>query len=313
MNAPRLRPSLLPSPLRPLRGRNNAFTMIELVASLALFVVIFGILLIALNAATALWQNSHAQRSERPSAENIADLIADDLYQAVVANTNDYPIFSLETPPSPTTLTEVYTVLSLVRPASFHTPLPVSDQRRAIDAIFYTYYGNALFRHVIPIVTSGFQDPESIGKIMDDYKKGNLTPANHDKIIAYLEGLGSAPTDLTWEWQLLANRMTIMLNATIPRSLIRRDNATRYPNVLPSVSDPDHALLLPPLPVDKLYADVLPDQVDVVLRLFNQQDWDAYEPLRNLDTTTAIYQKNLLGTLLFRRITLPQTGGSRLP
>ncbi len=305
--------STLNFPRSTLKVPRSGMTMIELVAAMALFVVIFGILLTALNTATNLWKNSRAQRRELLVAQNISDLIADDVSQAVVANTNDYPVFILETPPSDLDSTVVYTVLGLARSASLHTPIPVSETRRSIDAVFYTYYDNALFRHVIPIVTTGFDSTESIGKVMDDHKKNDLTPANHDKIIAYIQGLDTYPTDLAWQWQLLADRMDINLKATIHHSFIRMDDPPRYPNDLPSEPDPDPALRLPPLPVSKLYLDVLPDQMDVFLRLCDKQDWDTYEPIRVPKSTAEYLKRAYLGTLISRRITLPQAGGSRLP
>ncbi|NLT69942.1 MAG: hypothetical protein GXX91_04520, partial [Verrucomicrobiaceae bacterium] len=307
---------LPPSLLRPLRGRNNAFTLIELVAALSLFVVILGILMTVLNSATEMWSASHSQKKEQTAALAITDLIADDLVQAVSVNINDYPIFILESlpdipgKPDPS---KVYTILGFVRHASVHSPVPLSEKRRSIDAVFYTYYDNALLRHVFPIVTSGFNTSESIGKLVDGYKN-KLTKDEHDKILKFARNEPGATYPDVWQWQLLAERADIIIAATLPRTLIRMNDPGKYPNALPSAPDPDPDLHLPPLPVSRLYSDVLPDQVDIrQLRLCDQQDWAAYEPLRDKDTPKDRYLKAFLGTLVSRRITLPQAGGSRLP
>jgi len=295
------------------RTSSPAFTLIELVAALSLFVVILGILMTVLNSATEMWSASRSQKKEQAAALAITDLIADDLYQAVIANTTDYPIFILEPLPANPEPNKVYTILGFVRHASAHSPVPLSEKRPSIDAVFYTYYNNALLRHVFPIVTSGFDTSESIGKLVDGYKN-KLTKDEHDKILKFARNEPGATYPDVWQWQLLAERADIIIAATLPRTLIRMNDPGKYPNALPSAPDPDPDLHLPPLPVSRLYSDVLPDQVDIrELRLCDQQDWAAYEPLRDQDTVEARYLKSLLGSLVSRRITLPQAGGSRLP
>ena len=296
------------------RTSSPAFTLIELVAALSLFVVILGILMTVLNSATEMWSASRSQKKEQAAALAITDLIADDLYQAVSVGTNDYPIFILEPLPANPEPNKVYTILGFVRHASAHSPVPLSEKRPSIDAVFYTYYDNALLRHVFAIKIST-SVPQSIGKLVDEYKN-ELIEEQHDKILKFArtEDGATYPVDIDWQWQLLAERADIIITATLPRALIRMDDPGKYPNEFPSEPDPDPDLHLPPLPVTRLYSDVLPDQVDIrQLRLCDQQDWAAYEPLRDQDTVEARYLKAFLGTLVSRRITLPQAGGSRLP
>jgi len=296
------------------RTSSPAFTLIELVAALSLFVVILGILMTVLNSATEMWSASRSQKKEQAAALAITDLIADDLYQAVSVGTNDYPIFILEPLPANPEPNKVYTILGFVRHASAHSPVPLSEKRPSIDAVFYTYYDNALLRHVFAIKIST-SVPQSIGKLVDEYKN-ELIEEQHDKILKFArtEDGATYPVDIDWQWQLLAERADIIITATLPRALIRMDDPGKYPNEFPSEPDPDPDLHLPPLPVTRLYSDVLPDQVDIrQLRLCDKQDWAAYEPLRDKDTDEARYLKAFLGTLVSRRITLPQAGGSRLP
>ena len=61
-------------------------TLIELIAALALFVIILGSLLTVMNTATSLWSSSRSQNRERATAENLAGLVFDDLYEAVADN-----------------------------------------------------------------------------------------------------------------------------------------------------------------------------------------------------------------------------------
>ena len=300
--------------------RANGFTMIELVSAMALLVIILGILLTALNTATNLWSNSRAQRRELPAAQHITDLIADDLTQAVtVGVTNDYPIFVLETPQTNPANSTVYVVLALLRPAPPHSPVPVSSERRSLDAVFYTYYNDTLFRHAIPLRTAGFDDPKSLGEIMHDYRTDDMTPATHNTLLTYHQDPTAATVpNVNWQWQVLAERVdTPALLATLPHAFIRPDYKAPYensdPSQLPHIA-PD--LYLPPLSVSKLYTDVLPDQVDIRIRLFDAADWADFEGIRRSDPQNEndlLSQRRAnLGTLTSRRIFLPQAKGSRL-
>ena len=103
-------------------------TLIELIAALALFVIILGSLLTVMNTATSLWSSSRSQNQERATAENLASLVFDDLYEAVTDNgvaTNSAaaqlkPTFIMESPPT-NTPNKVFIVLGFVRQASPRT------------------------------------------------------------------------------------------------------------------------------------------------------------------------------------------------
>jgi len=306
MNTPRLRPpfllsplrplrdrhSLLPSPLRPLRGRNNAFTLIELVAALSLFVVILGILMTVLNSATDLWSASHSQKKEQTAALAITDLIADDLYQAVtdISETGDlYHSFYLFSPDITNTLDNAVTIhLALLRPASPRTLIPsdlASKTRMSLDAVFYTSYEFALFRHVIPVtidfdqtVTNGVARPHSfITEAMSFVNDTTL----HQNLLDHTSTLPDTTSSL------LAER-------TLPTFMAHyRD-------------DPD------PKP-DDVQSDLPPHYLDLSLHLFNAEDWTDYWSIFKSTSDTDKLKLPHLGTLVSRRITLPQAGGSRLP
>ncbi len=315
---------LPPSLLRPLRGRNHAFTLIELVAALSLFVVILGILMTVLNSATEMWSASRSQKKEQTAALAITDLIADDLYQAVAdnsvptnstANAPEYSSFILETPPANATLNDVVVLLAFARRSSSRVPDPdtagATDTRFSLDAVFYTYYLNALFRHVIPLYND-FNDPEPLGTLLHELLDSVRNAETHDDIIEALQD-PTKSSDVKWQYTLLAERVLPSLNATIPEGFVRKEDPG-FPHMVPD-SDKwqiGNNMKLHPI-YGRLTTDVLPDQIDVAFRLFDEQDWAAYWKLEKDSSPADELKSSYLGTFISRRITLPQAGGSRLP
>jgi type II secretory pathway pseudopilin PulG len=306
------------------RTSSPAFTLIELVAALSLFVVILGILMTVLNSATEMWSASRSQKKEQTAALAITDLIADDLYQAVAdnsvpnnstANAPEYPSFILETPPINATLNDVVVLLAFARRSSSRVPDPdtagATDTRFSLDAVFYTYYLNALFRHVIPLYND-FNDPEPLGTLLHELLDSIRNAGTHDDIIEALQD-PTKSSDVKWQYTLLAERVLPSLNATIPEGFVRKEDPGFPHMVEGSDKRPiGNNMKLHPI-YGRLTTDVLPDQIDVALHLFDEQDWAKYELLRDQDTKDARYQIKTLGTHVSRRITLPQAGGSRLP
>lgn len=310
MTPPRLPSSLLHSPLRPLGGRtllhsplrplggrnkggrNNGYTLIELVAALSLFVVILGVLMTILNSATDLWSASRSQKKDLSAALAITDLIADDLYQAVTDNSevNDlYHSFYLYSPNITNIQPDVVTIhLAFLRPASLHTRIPAdraSETRTSLDAVFYTSYEFALFRHVIPVtidfsrtVTNGVARPHSF--ITDASSIVNNPDLHRD-----LLDPAAPPPETTSS--LLAER------------------------ILPAFGA--HYWDVPDPKPDDVQSDLFPHYLDLLFYLFNAEDWAEYQSIFNDSSDIAELKHSLLGTHVSRRITLPQAGGSRLP
>lgn len=327
MTPPRLLPPFLPSALRPLGGRNNGYTLIELVAALSLFVVILGVLMTILNSATDLWSASRSQKKDPSAGLAITDLIADDLYQAVTDNSipnnstaeaPEHPSFILETPTNAAP-DVVVVLLAFVRRSSSRVPAPgpsgTGDTRLSLDAVFYTYYRYALFRHAIPLYNN-LNDPQPLGALLDELLDSVRNTKTHDGIIASLQD-PTQSSDAKWQYSLLAEYVEPSLNALIPEQFVRKQEQ-EFPNMIENsdewvfIDDGNMKLTSPPT-YDRLTTDVLPDQIDVALHLFDEQDWAKYELLRDQDTKDARYQIKTLGTFVSRRITLPQAGGSRLP
>lgn len=266
----------------PSKRSRAGFTMIELVVALALFVVIFGILLLALNTATDLWHNSRAQRRELPSAEHIADLIADDLYQAVadvgpLTNSSEtlFPTFFMRNVPTNAPAGTPYVVLAFPRSASPRTRDIGTDSqetRLALDAVFYTVFSNALYRLTFPIHTETDRS-KSLGELFES-------------------GIAVAEASIRYTESPPSFSVTRLADHAIPTFLVH----------FPSESFGE-----------TLTTNALPDMVDVSVHLFNNEDWSAFQPIWNDTSDAAVLTRAHLGTLISRRITLPQAGGSRLP
>ncbi|MDX9868520.1 MAG: hypothetical protein RBT78_11395 [Kiritimatiellia bacterium] len=282
----------LPNSRTPELSPRSGYTLIELVASLALFVMILGMLMTVLNSATDMWSGSRGQKREQTVAAAITDLIADDLYQAVsdISESADlYKSFYLYSPDPTNTHPDTVTILlAFLRPASPRTRIPAglgSGTRTSLDAVFYTAYSHALFRHAIPVtldfaqaVTNGVALPH---EFLTETMPLVNDPSLHQKL------LDPSATPPATSSSLLAERI-------LPTFL------AHY------LDDPD------PKP-DDVQSDLPPQYLDLSLHLFSAEEWGTYQSGFNDSSPSALLKRAHLGTLVSRRITLPQAGGSRLP
>ena len=303
------------------RTSSPAFTLIELVAALSLFVVILGILMTVLNSATDLWSASRSQKRETHIAASIMEQLADDLVQAVTDNagsTNDlssvqeHPCFILASPPTNATPNDVVVLLAFARHGTSRVAAPDSpgegDVRLSLDAVFYTYYRDALFRHVIPLYND-FNDPQPLGTLLHDLRASAEDTSIHDKILDMQRDPSQKP-GVDWSYLLLAERVIPSLQASLADAFLRKtDNAYQRVADTREIGD---GLFVPPV-YDRLTTDVLPDQVDFALHLFDAQDWSAYQEIKQDSSSDAQQKRRHLGVLHSKRITFPAQGGSRLP
>jgi len=281
-------------------------TMIELVAALALFVLILGTLLTVMDTVTSLWSSSRSQQTEQTKAENIADIIADDLYEAVTDNgvpTNSAsvkikPTFILSTPPtnsSPSDVT-VTVVLGFARHASPRTYSEGGTANRiSLDAVFYTYYKNALFRHAIPLSYISFDNPETLGDLLDNQLQKIKNAELHDKILASIQN-PATEVPAAWSYLLLAERIETEWVATLPKTYI--ENASDGSETVSS---------------GEIEAFALPDKLAMAVRIYSEADWAAYQSLKNDNSDEAALKKRRLGSFYSKLISFPAKGGSRLP
>lgn len=283
----------------------SGMTMVELVAALALFVVILGSLLTILNTATSLWSSLRSQQQEQTAAENIAESIADDLAEAVTdsgAPTNNAsaeikPTFLLSTPPSNSTPNQVVVVLGFARHASPRTYTANKNAvRLSLDAVFYTSYKNALFRHALPLSYTSYVIPETLGGLLATARNKIAAETTlHDDILKSLSDPSVTPSS-PGSYQLLAERAEIEGVATLPMNWVQKQGSGAE-----TVS------------LGECEAVALPDRLDLALRLYSKEDWEIYQTLKFNDSDAANLKKRHLGVLLTKRFTFPAKGGSRLP
>ena len=266
------------------RASPSGFTMIELVSALALFAIILGILLLALNTATNLWSNSRAQRRELPSAEYIADLIADDLTQAVsdpILPANDVPLyisFAFQNLPTNSVSSAPVSILAFPRTASPRIIDPDDsnpETRLGLDSVFYTLYGDALYRMVVPLHTTVNRD-KSLGELFEN----GITALGENSVL-----YNDPPTV----------SVTLLAERVIPTFIAYYPSQTYDGNDSPPFK-----------------TNALPDMLDFSLHLFDTADWGTFQSLINDTSSAADLKRAHLGTLISRRIFLPQAGGSRL-
>ena len=295
--------SLLPTPYSLPRRPRAGMTMIELVAALSLFVVIFGILITALNTATNLWSNSRAQRRELPTAQHIADIIADDLCQAITDNAPDIsagaplpelPTFILRNAPKDANPASHTVILGLIRPANTRLPVTLSDTPLSVDAVFYTAYANSLYRTVVPLLAMP-ASPLTLGDQLKLAEADALQVVQDYDPLAPLSSFSAAVTTR------LAERVILDITASIPHDLV--SDTGNYTAEL----DPETSTVY-----IELSHCILPDCIDLTLYLFDQNDWNAYLSIINKSSDEDDMTRAHLGTLFSRRIFLPQSRGSRL-
>jgi len=297
-------------------------TMIELVSALMLFILILGALTMALNKATTLWSTSHTNQYEKERANLILTLIADDLQLAVTDNGS---LNSVAEPPATfycdTTTnqsSEVKLILQFIRHRTKPSPFDSSpDAPPALDAVFYTFTQDALFRHVFPLKYSDPEAPEHIGELLENLRndhQADLRSAEfHAQLLRYLKDpLGGDPEPTVgWEYSLLADKLLQpLIIAGVPSRYVRESQSRL-------VSAPANAgLALQSIPeYSRVESAVLPDYLDLSIRIFSEVDWHKYLRLFDtaLDDETFARAQAHLGAPSSRRISFKTIRGARLP
>lgn len=294
-------------------ARRSGMTMIELVSALMLFILILGGLTMALNKATTLWSPSHTKQKEQVTADLTLSLIEDDLKQAVtdnvpaINNDESKPTFFVDSEPI-NNAGDVKIVLQFIRHRSYKSKQK-NKEIPALDAIFYTYYDNALFRHAVPLKYANPNQPEHIGEMLQNLTTSIETPALHAQILDYFKNpLGTAPPG-NGEFSLLAQNIhQPIIIAGMPTSYVTASTSKLYN---PSFTLNNSIQTIPEY--IKLAATVLPDYIFVALRIFNDSDWIAYQTLiDSADTATIKRDEPHLGKVTSRRISFWTTRGTRL-
>lgn len=164
MNDTFLRPTAHRQP-HAAHNRRSGLTVLELVSALALFVIVLGTLMVALNAATDIWSRNASATRSMQTARLVLDRLATDLASAVgrkpadpasapASEINaDEPNFIAEQK------SEYQTGLFFVRQRS---PLEVSGERAlSLELVAYCWTTNGLSRYAVPVVSTdpGRVDP----------------------------------------------------------------------------------------------------------------------------------------------------------
>ena len=295
----------------------SGMTMIELVSALMLFIFILGALIMALNKATTLWSSTHTHQYSQDKANLILSMMASDLQHAVTDN--GLPLESSTQTPSTfycdsTTNNNagVQMLLQFIKHRTKPSPFDdTPDAAPALDAVFYTFVQDSIFRHVIPLKYSDPNDPEHIGKLLEDLRPDVDNASLHTEILNYLDDpLGTAEPNVPWEYSLLSGKVTHpVILAGIP-SIYVRDNKSNL------VSTPAKDATLQSLPeYNKVETAVLPNYIDISLRIFNDAEWIKYILLfdESIDDQTFARKERSLGSYSSRRISFRTTRGARLP
>ena len=119
--------------------------------------------------------------------------------------------------------------------------------------------------------------------------------ADHGNILSSAKD-PAQPSSVKWTCQLLAERVELGLYATLPGNTVMD---TGYSQESVTLSE--------------VVTGVLPDKLDLAFALYSEEDWAAYQPLKQDTSDKAVLKKQQLGVLFSKRITFLTKGGSRLP
>lgn len=143
-------------PLPAARCRRSGLTVLELVSALALFVIVLGTLMIALNSATDIWARNTSKTRATQKARQALDRLATDLASAVAQSTVSHESSAPTASEEPFFIAEnrndKQIALYFVRQLS---PAEVSgDGAISLEAVSYSWTTNGLSRYVRPLATS---------------------------------------------------------------------------------------------------------------------------------------------------------------
>jgi len=324
-------------------SRKTGLTMIELVSALALFVIIFAMLMSVFRMVTRLWLPEQSSKQLQARSETVMDILANDFYQAVadkgivpdegemnrpsfvldcpmdmgtqptVNATTDTPQTVLQTilrnaqiTPNASTRDDAQVVLCFTRHASPRTPLSDEDpsQRISLDAVFYVCYSNCLSRHVYPLVRDSWVDNAEDTASALLIARGKQLATELSAKLNWYRG-GEPPSE--GQHSLLADRCDFAILATLPPAVL-----SQPPFVLGSIAEPAPD---PSKPLNFFWlceALAVPDFLDVAIILYNDEDWNTRAALQNDNTPRADLKREFLGVRSSKRITFPAKRGAGL-
>jgi len=317
--------------------RRSGLTMIEVITALALFVIIFAMLMTVFRTVTRLWLPEQSAKQLQARGETVMDLLASDFYQAVAdtgimldGGERTTPCFVLDCPmdvppkpeenkdtpqvvlqmilsnaqlhPNASTLDSPQIVLCFTRHALPRTSLSTDetpDKRISLDAVFYVCYSNCLSRHVYPLVRSGWDDNPS--DTVSDLLVRRGTQLINELPLDWYRG-NALPQSLAGQHSLLADRCDFAILATLPPTMLSQSSPT---------PDSDKPLVF----VWQCEAYAMPDFLDAAIILYDEADWNmraVFQAKGGSLSQQEEMKREFLGVRSSKRITFPAKGGSRL-
>ena len=145
------------------RRRQTGLTVLELVSALSLFVIILGMLFIAINGASDIWSHSTTQNKGQQSMRRILEKMGDDLDCAVgqpMTDASDKPWFVLDYPSARTNQCGLYFVKSV-------SPAEVSGENlRSLELVAYVL---ATESNVLSRYTAAVSLNTAVGEQLDTF------------------------------------------------------------------------------------------------------------------------------------------------
>ena len=287
------------------RARCSGLTLIELITALALFVLVFALLMTVLRFASHLWVPDQSDQQLQACGDTVMDILANDYYQAIAdrgviplsGKTNE-PTFVLDcnTNTLSTAVEDARVVLYFARHASSKM-LTDDPLRTSLDAVYYVLYRNCLSRHVYPVVHAAWEN--------NTQTLGDFLLEGHDFLLGEIDTIyntfetGIGASTLVGSHSLLAERCEFAAVAALP------------PTMLKEVLVTDETLVV----LDQCEAYAVPDFLDVALMLYSEADWKALNTLLDnggASTDDERMKLEFLGKPFSKRIVYPAKGGARL-
>ena len=257
-------------------NRRAGLTVLELVSALALFIIILGTLLIALNSATDIWTRSANKNRDMQKVRQALDMIATDLTCAVAPrslNSGSTPPPSSTSATDPEPLFRVSTKgnLSNVDQIGLYfikmlSPTDMTDPKQlSMEFVAYSLTTNGLSRYTRPVQA---------------------------------ETMRTDPPDLNNQLELFENTVTAI---PTPSNILSSAIVEFAPLVYQPLRNSSTTASQAPvyyLPVNSVRLADLPDFLDILIAYVDKNDWANSTSKTNYMT---------------RRITLPAAQASRLP
>ena len=284
---------------KPHHARCSGLTLIELITALALFVLIFALLMAVLRSASRLWSPDQSDTQLQTRGDTVMDILANDFYQAIADNgvvygkTNE-PSFMLDCNTNNLSIStsEPTIVLYFARHASSKITSGTPSERLSLDAVFYVLWENRLSRHSYPLTRDWTDDTKTLGVLLLEAR--DMLADEIEAAYAWFEGGSAFPSQ--GQHSLLAERCEFAAVAALPPAALK--------NVL--VADDPLVIL------DECEAYAVPDFLDVALMLYDEADWRIFQSQTAVPTPEEAMRLEHLGKPFSKRITYPAKGGSRL-